>query len=116
MSEMRGCEFCNTQKEKWKRGGDAVKRTVKWFETLMKANRKAIDKGLEKLRAISAELKDLKGFSFQSRADEGMEFVKELLHLRNQNQILERQIEEAKKRDLKRFSDQKLLVKKGRAI
>jgi len=91
-----------------------MKRTVRWFECLLKANRNAIDEGLVKLREIAASLKSLKGFEFQSKADEGLEFVKELLHLRNQNKLLEKQIEEARKRDLKRFSDRKLLVKKER--
>lgn len=86
-----------------------MKRTVRWWEWMIKANRIAIDKGLVKLREISASLKNLKGYEFQSKADEGMEFVKELLLIRNQNQLLEKQIKEARARGLKRFSDEKLL-------
>jgi hypothetical protein len=92
-----------------------VKRTVKWYEGILKAYRIAIYSSLETLRKMCDELKALTGFDFQYKADEAHEFVKEILKTRKNYQFLETQIKEAKRRGMTKFCDKKLLVKKGRA-
>ena len=90
-------------------------RNVKWYEGILKAMRVSIFKSLGTLRNMCAELQTLSGFNLRYKADEANEFLKEILQTRRNYQLLEKQIEEAKKRGMKKFCNRKLLIKKGRA-
>lgn len=92
-----------------------MKRSVKWYEGILKAYRVAIFSSLKTLRKMCAELQTLTGFDLRYKADEAHEFVKEILRTRRNYQFLEKQIQEAKKRGKTKFCDRKFLVKKGRA-
>lgn len=92
-----------------------MKRSVKWYEGILKAYRVAIFSSLETLRKMSEELRTLTGFDLRYKSDEAHEFLQEILRTRRNYQLLEKQIQEAKKRGMKRFSDRKLLIKKERA-